>query len=98
MLGGYTPFDRDTEAEEIRAIVNGDFRFTPQEYWNAMSDSAKEFISKCLEIDPSKRITAHDALKHSFLQNSGYAGENNTVQVPRIHIEKAPEPRYSTDL
>ncbi|EAQ83267.1 conserved hypothetical protein [Chaetomium globosum CBS 148.51] len=51
----------------LGAILNADYSFTPIEYWRGVSDSAKEFIRKCLTIDPGKRMTAHEALQHPFV-------------------------------
>lgn len=67
LLCGYTPFDRDSDFEEMQAILNADYSFTPVEYWRGVSSHAKDFIFRCLTIDPSKRITAHDALQHPFV-------------------------------
>ncbi|KAH6847322.1 kinase-like domain-containing protein [Chaetomium sp. MPI-CAGE-AT-0009] len=67
LLCGYTPFDRDSDFEEMQAILNADYSFTPVEYWRGVSDSAKDFIRLCLTIDPGKRMTAHEALQHPFV-------------------------------
>ncbi|KAK1251666.1 hypothetical protein MKX07_007145 [Trichoderma sp. CBMAI-0711] len=79
LLCGYTPFDRDSDFEEMQAILNADYSFTPVEYWRGVSSSAKDFIRRCLTIDQDKRITAHEALQHAFvagLAPSDGAGEN----------------------
>ncbi|CAG9991455.1 unnamed protein product [Clonostachys byssicola] len=79
LLCGYTPFDRDSDFEEMQAILNADYSFTPVEYWRGVSTHAKEFIRRCLTIDPAKRITAHEALQHPFVASqvtSDGAGEN----------------------
>lgn len=78
LLCGYTPFDRDSDFEEMQAILNADYSFTPVEYWRGVSSHAKDFIRRCLTIDPSRRITAHDALQHPFVAGaaSDGAGEN----------------------
>lgn len=67
LLCGYTPFDRDTSAEEMQAILACDYSFEPEEYWQDVSEDARDFISKCLQIDIDKRITAEECLKHKFL-------------------------------
>ncbi|KAK4232018.1 putative calcium calmodulin-dependent protein kinase [Podospora fimiseda] len=67
LLCGYTPFDRDSDFEEMQAILNADYSFTPLEYWRGVSESAKDFIRRCLTIDPAKRMTAHEALQHPFV-------------------------------
>ncbi|KAK5995660.1 Calcium/calmodulin-dependent protein kinase cmkB [Cladobotryum mycophilum] len=77
LLCGYTPFDRDSDFEEMQAILSADYSFTPIEYWRGVSNHAKDFIRRCLTIDHTKRITAHEALQHPFLlTSSDAAGEN----------------------
>jgi serine/threonine protein kinase len=67
LLCGYTPFDRDSDFEEMQAILNADYSFTPVEYWRGVSEGGKDFIRRCLTIDPAKRMTAHEALQHPFV-------------------------------
>jgi len=67
LLCGYTPFDRDTQREEMEAICRGDYKFEPEEYWAAVSPTAREFVSLCLTIDPANRPTASEALAHRWL-------------------------------
>ncbi|KAJ9475506.1 putative Calcium/calmodulin-dependent protein kinase I (putative) [Pseudozyma hubeiensis] len=74
LLCGYTPFDRDTTMEEMQAIINADYRFEPKQYWEDVSDQAKDFINKLLTIDPSKRPTAKQALQHQWLQEAAPTG------------------------
>lgn len=76
LLCGYTPFDRDSDFEEMQAILNADYSFTPVDYWRGVSDSAKDFIRRCLTIDPARRMTAHEALQHSFVV--GYRGADGS--------------------
>ncbi|KAG6055755.1 hypothetical protein E4U17_002076 [Claviceps sp. LM77 group G4] len=79
LLCGYTPFDRDSDFEEMQAILNADYSFTPIEYWRGVSNEAKEFVRRCLTVDHTKRITAHEALQHPFVaaqRTSDGAGEN----------------------
>jgi calcium/calmodulin-dependent protein kinase I len=67
LLCGYTPFDRDSNLEEMQAILVADYSFTPIEYWRGVSTSAREFIKRCLTIDPTQRMTADEALQHPFV-------------------------------
>ncbi|KZZ94409.1 calmodulin-dependent protein kinase [Moelleriella libera RCEF 2490] len=81
LLCGYTPFDRDSDFEEMQAILNADYSFTPVDYWRGVSSHAKDFIRRCLTVDHTTRITAHEALQHAFVapsagQPSDGAGEN----------------------
>lgn len=90
LLCGYTPFDRDSNIEEMQAILVADYSFTPVEYWRGVSEhgmyirslacpyfspssktnppiSARDFIRRCLTIDATQRMTAHEALSHAFV-------------------------------
>ncbi|KAI0772983.1 Pkinase-domain-containing protein [Trametes elegans] len=83
LLCGYTPFDRDSQQQEMEAICAGDYRFEPgtdhpsyyqhgpdyatEEYWANVSETARDFVSTCLTIDPTSRPTAAEALQHKWL-------------------------------
>lgn len=45
-----------------------DFEFL-EEYWANVSGTARDFVSFCLTLDPAKRPTAEDALKHKWLSD-----------------------------
>jgi len=70
LLCGYTPFDRDTQQQEMEAIIAGDYKFEPEEYWANVSETAKSFVSECLTIDPANRPTAEQLLKHKWLADT----------------------------
>lgn len=70
LLCGYTPFDRDTQQQEMEAIIAGDYKFEPEEYWANVSDTAKDFVRECLTIDPASRPTADEVLRHRWLASS----------------------------
>ena len=36
-------------------------------YWDHISVEGKDFIDRLLKADPSERMTANEALKHSWL-------------------------------
>ncbi|KAI4212818.1 MAG: hypothetical protein LQ351_004520 [Letrouitia transgressa] len=88
LLCGYTPFDRDSNLEEMQAILVADYSFTPLEYWRGVSLPAREFIKRCLTIDPTQRMTAHEALAHPFVAephlNSPADEESNPDLLPTI--------------
>ncbi|KAL7748262.1 Calcium/calmodulin-dependent protein kinase type I [Sorochytrium milnesiophthora] len=67
LLSGYQPFDRDTTAAEIQAIISADYAFEPKEYWTGVSEVAKDFIRRLLKIEPSERMSAKQALEHPWL-------------------------------
>ncbi|KAI0260006.1 Pkinase-domain-containing protein [Gloeopeniophorella convolvens] len=67
LLAGYTPFDRENQHQEMEAIIAGDYKFEPAEYWENVSDTAKAFVTACLTVDPAQRPTAAEMLKHGWL-------------------------------
>ncbi|CAG8655376.1 13601_t:CDS:2, partial [Dentiscutata heterogama] len=62
LLSGNIPFGDG----ELMAIIQADYSFEPQECWERISERAKDFISKLLNVDPDSRLTAHQALNHSW--------------------------------
>lgn len=85
LLCGYTPFDRDTTMEEMQAIINADYSFEPAVYWQGVSEEARDFVNKLLTIDPSSRMTANQALQHSWLTtNAAKEGGEQRDLLPDI--------------
>ncbi|KAF1817655.1 Ca/Cm-dependent protein kinase B [Eremomyces bilateralis CBS 781.70] len=82
LLCGYTPFDRDSNLEEMQAILAADFSFEPIEHWRGVSETARSFIRRCLTVDPSKRMTAQEALSHPWI--SGDARQTDTDLLPVV--------------
>jgi serine/threonine protein kinase len=70
LLCGYTPFDRDTQQQEMEAIIAGDYKFEPEEYWANVSDTARDFVRDCLTTDATSRPNAHQMLKHKWLASA----------------------------
>lgn len=80
LLCGYTPFDRDSNLEEMQAILVADYSFTPAEYWRGVSEPARDFIRRCLTIDPTARMTAHEALSHPWIADEAAPGARGGQQ------------------
>mmetsp|Transcript_32476 Transcript_32476/g.68302 ORF Transcript_32476/g.68302 Transcript_32476/m.68302 type:complete len:346 (-) Transcript_32476:253-1290(-) len=66
LLGGYPPFIEQNQRELFRKIRKGQYEFH-EEYWGAVSDDAKDLISCLLTVQPSKRLSADQALKHKWM-------------------------------
>lgn len=66
MLCGYTPFRSDDPAKLAAETQRGKIEFHDR-YWKNISTEAKEFVKACLTVDPSKRITADEALRHPWM-------------------------------
>lgn len=83
LLCGYTPFDRDSNLEEMQAILAADYSFTPFEYWRNVSPEARKFIQRCLTIDPVLRMTAHQALQHAWITGEPAPDPTTTANTTR---------------
>lgn len=81
LLCGYTPFDRDSNIEEMQAILVADYSFSPAEYWRGVSEHARDFIRRCLTIDATQRLTAHEALLHPFVAEETHEKEADLLPV-----------------
>jgi calcium/calmodulin-dependent protein kinase I len=68
LLCGYPPFDRESNLEEMQAILIADYSFTPIEFWRGVSENARGFIKRCLTVDPVQRMTSHQALQHPWIK------------------------------
>ncbi|KAM9577852.1 ribosomal protein S6 kinase alpha-3 isoform 3-T5 [Trichechus inunguis] len=69
MLTGYTPFANgpdDTPEEILARIGSGKFSLSGG-YWNSVSDTAKDLVSKMLHVDPHQRLTAAHVLRHPWI-------------------------------
>jgi calcium/calmodulin-dependent protein kinase I len=55
----------------MQAILVADYSFTPLEYWRGVSLTAREFIRRCLTVDPAARMTSHEALSHPWIADLG---------------------------
>lgn len=68
LLCGFPPFYSDNDANLYELIKSGSYSF-PNPYWADISESAKDLITKLLIVEPSKRMTAVQALLHPFITN-----------------------------
>ncbi|XP_035783980.1 phosphorylase b kinase gamma catalytic chain, skeletal muscle/heart isoform-like isoform X2 [Anopheles albimanus] len=65
LLVGCPPFWHRKQMVMLRNIMEGKYSFTSPE-WADISEDPKDLIRKCLVVDPTKRITVTEALKHPF--------------------------------
>ncbi|KAK9904665.1 hypothetical protein WJX75_000026 [Coccomyxa subellipsoidea] len=65
LLGGYPPFYDENEPALFAQIRRGAFSFDDP-VWDSVSDRGKNLIRKLLEVDPTKRLTATQALQHDW--------------------------------
>ncbi|XP_076313466.1 calcium/calmodulin-dependent protein kinase type 1-like [Tachypleus tridentatus] len=77
LLCGYPPFYDENDANLFAQILKGEFEFDSP-YWDDISNSAKDFISHLICVDPSKRFTCQKALAHPWISG-------NTAKDTNIH-------------
>ncbi|XP_023688517.1 kalirin isoform X4 [Paramormyrops kingsleyae] len=74
MLSGVSPFLDESLEETCINICRLDFCF-PDEYFQGVSQAARDFITSVLQEDPRKRPSATGCLQHPWV--SGHAGEHS---------------------
>ncbi|KAJ8371303.1 hypothetical protein SKAU_G00113310 [Synaphobranchus kaupii] len=75
LLCGYPPFYDENDTQLYRQIIKAEYEFESP-YWDDISESAKDFISRLLQKDPETRYDCEQALQHSWI-SGGEALERN---------------------
>mmetsp|Transcript_41483 Transcript_41483/g.96931 ORF Transcript_41483/g.96931 Transcript_41483/m.96931 type:complete len:489 (-) Transcript_41483:204-1670(-) len=107
LLCGYPPFLADTDPQVLALVRKGHFSF-PSEDWSQVSGDAKDLIKKLLEMKPSERYTAEQALGHIWIKQKAPHAKNeplNTTSVSNLqkfnstnHFKKAALQVIATQL
>jgi len=84
LLCGFPPFYGESLPEVFEQIMKAEFEF-PAPYWTDISAEAKDLISKLLVVDPKKRLSGADALKHPWIVNGGSSKQLNVKQLLNEH-------------
>jgi len=79
LLSGGLPFTGKTHLELFKAIVKGRFDFNDTQ-WDHVSASAQDLISKLLVTNPSSRLSAREALRHSWICADEHILQRNSLQ------------------
>ncbi|XP_076174043.1 calcium/calmodulin-dependent protein kinase II isoform X3 [Ptiloglossa arizonensis] len=66
LLVGYPPFWDEDQHRLYAQIKAGSYDY-PSPEWDTVTPEAKNLINQMLTVNPSKRITAHEALKHPWI-------------------------------
>ncbi|GLD54520.1 serine/threonine-protein kinase H1-like protein [Lates japonicus] len=66
MLSGSMPFEDDSRTRLYRSIVRGKYSFHGDP-WPSVSNLAKDFIQRLLVLDSATRLTADQAISHSWV-------------------------------
>ncbi|CDQ93125.1 unnamed protein product, partial [Oncorhynchus mykiss] len=68
LLVGYPPFWDEDQHRLYQQIKAGAYDF-PSPEWDTVTPEAKDLINKMLTINPAKRITASEVLKHPWISH-----------------------------
>ena len=69
LLCGSPPFYGKSEKEIFQRILDGSISFK-HKIWSKISDEAKNLVIKLLQVDPSKRLSAAEALEDIWFKNN----------------------------
>ena len=69
LLCGSPPFYGKNEKELFQRILEGNISFK-HKIWNKISDDAKNLVTKLLQVNPTQRISAKEALEDIWFQKN----------------------------
>lgn len=72
LLSGVPPFWGETENQIFDAIRKGHLDFS-EDPWPSISPAAKDCVRRMLDMNPRKRATAKEILRHEWLKENGVA-------------------------
>jgi serine/threonine protein kinase len=69
LLCGFPPFYSERTDELYNQIKRGEYEF-PDPYWTEISFAAKDLVRKLLTVNPKRRYTAEQSLKHPWISGN----------------------------
>ncbi|XP_025080182.1 peripheral plasma membrane protein CASK-like [Pomacea canaliculata] len=81
LLGGYPPFS-GTRERLYDLILKGSYKMR-QKQWGNISASAKDLVTRLLDLNPETRLTVEGALEHPWIKNKR--------EIPRMHLHETVE-------
>lgn len=67
VLVGYPPFLEESQERQSQKIMTADYQFYDDD-WRSISQEAQDLIRRLLVIDPAERLSATQALEHSWIK------------------------------
>eukprot|EP01135_Chromosphaera_perkinsii_P010608 Nk52_evm8s2192 gene=Nk52_evmTU8s2192 len=72
LLCGFPPFSHKDDGELLKISREGKYKY-PSPYWDHISESAKDLIDNLLVVDPSRRYSVEQALRHPWIASGEMA-------------------------
>lgn len=69
LIGGYSPIRAQNPQDFLDEVRTNNFVVFHEKYWSGISEEAKDFIIKSLDIDNRRRPSASQLLQHPWIQN-----------------------------
>lgn len=92
MLSGKVPFHAKTTVESandvIERIKSAEFSFEDP-VWQSVSEMAKNLITGLLTIDPNKRITMSELIKHPWIKMRKSRKHSRELPTPTLLLPRA---------
>jgi calcium/calmodulin-dependent protein kinase I len=84
LLCGFHPFSDNETVPLYTQIVTGKWQFFEEGI--SLSDSAKDFVSQLLTLEPTERMTAKQALLHPFILRSHEVASREPLKGSKIRL------------
>jgi len=103
LLCGFPPFYNENISKLFEEIMQADYDF-PDEYWAHISDKAKDFVSKLLVSDPSRRLTAAEALQHPWISQLAPGSQKSNMgnkfneKLKKYVLDRKSQTSFARDL
>eukprot|EP00339_Tiarina_fusa_P000908 CAMPEP_0116998546 /NCGR_PEP_ID=MMETSP0472-20121206/1577_1 /TAXON_ID=693140 ORGANISM="Tiarina fusus, Strain LIS" /NCGR_SAMPLE_ID=MMETSP0472 /ASSEMBLY_ACC=CAM_ASM_000603 /LENGTH=556 /DNA_ID=CAMNT_0004697725 /DNA_START=11 /DNA_END=1681 /DNA_ORIENTATION=+ len=86
LLSSHRPFYHKRRKVMIDRIMRVEYNFD-KDYWDPVSDEAKDMIDKLLVLDPKKRMNAAEALQHKWLSKEFKLTDRMAAQETKTLVE-----------
>lgn len=80
LLCGFPPFYDESNKALFQQIIHARYQFMDP-YWTDVSDTAKDLVSKLLQVDPKKRYTTKQVLAHPWVKDKNAAKATDLTMV-----------------
>jgi len=79
LLCGYPPFNGADNDQTHKSVLRGRYYF-PAEDWNDISREAMDFIFGMLQLDPTRRMSAEQAMNHPWIAKHAIVEQDVVVE------------------